>query len=466
MRKTDHNMLENEELLKASQYKIKYHPMGGSRELFHDRSPAICIAGPKGTGKSLSVLQKQHLVLSKYPGSFFFMARKTRASMTNSCLRTFQKEVLKPPDKVTFHKQDQQFNYPNGSVYAVIGLDNPDRLNSTNWDGGFIQECTECTLNDWEIASACIRFGIMPYKQLIGDCNPNGPTHWMKKLCDNGSVKMILSKHEDNPRLFNPYTNDWTVEGELYIKRLQLMTGVRLKRLYMGEWAAAEGMVYEEWNPDVHMLSYSDLPHDWTEWPQYWSIDFGFTHPFVWCMWVEDPKGRMYLVRQIYRTKQLVEDLAEEIMRLTEGLRPPHAIICDHDAEGRATFERHTGYLTVAAYKPIQEGVQCVQNRLKPNWEGKPGLFILRDSLVGSPDKELESMGRPTRVEEEWESYVWDDRLNKLVNSRRDELPVDKDNHGMDNCRYLCAFIDSLADDPHEEEFLMTNEDTVRISPY
>ena len=460
--------LEKDALLKASGYRIKYHPRGGAKELFHDRSPAICIWGEKGTGKSLSVLQKQHLQLSKYAGAHMFMSRKTRASMTNSCLETFQRHVLKPPDKVHFHKQDQQFLYPNGSFYAVVGLDNPERLNSTDWDGGFIQEVTECNKQDWEIASACCRFGVMPYKQLVGDCNPAGPKHWMKQLGDSGAVRMIRSTHKDNPRLFDEYSNSWTMEGEAYMRRLQLMTGVRYKRLYLGMWAAAEGMVYDLWDPEVHMISLSELPPDWPEWTHYWSIDFGFTHPFVWANWIEGPDGVLYLVQQIYRTQQLVEDLAEEIMDITQTQPQPHAIICDHDAEGRATFERHTHLLTLPAYKSIQEGIQGVQNRLKceEKWGGKPGLRILRDSLVGDVDKRLEQEGKPVRGEDEWEGYVWDEKITRLANSPKDELPVDTENHFMDSCRYAIAFVDDLAADPQEEEATMTWEDRIQISPY
>ncbi len=458
-------LLDNDELLRATGHRIRYAPRGAALELFHNRDPELVIAGPKGTGKSLAVLHKQHLVLSKYPGARYFMARKTRTSMTNSCLETFQRQVLAPPDRVHFHKQDQQFIYPNGSVYAVIGLDNIDRLNSSNWDGGFIQEVTEATERDWEIASACIRFGTVPYKQLIGDCNPDKPTHWMKKKVDQGLVKMLISIHKDNPRLWNEYGNDWSPEGVQYIDRLKRMTGVRFSRLYLGNWVAAEGVVYEEWDPNVHMLSYSDLPPDWVEWDTYWAIDFGFTHPFVWQKWKEDPKGRLYLVRQIYRTKSLVEDLAEEIMELEQGLDVPKAIICDHDAEGRATFERHTGYLTLPAYKLIQPGIQAVQARLKPNWDKRPGIFILRDSLVGV-DHDLEMEGKPTCTEAEFDGYVWDEKINRLVNSKKDEVPVDKDNHGMDPLRYIVAFVDSLGDDPEDIEGIMTFEDEVSISPY
>jgi phage terminase large subunit len=458
-------LLENEELTKAAGYRIKYHPWGAAKELFTCHNDEILMAGPAGTGKSLAILHKLHLVLSKYPLAKGFMSRKTRTSMTNSCLATYQSHVLRPPDKVHFHKQDQVFNYPNGSMLAIVGLDDPERIKSTDWDLGFIQEATECTENDAEICTTRLRNWVVPYQQMLYDCNPDKPTHWLKRRCDQGLTTMLVSHHEDNPRLWDHYNEKWTTEGMQYLAKLQRLTGVRRARLYSGQWVAAEGIVYDQWDAQTHLISQAQLPLDWTEWPHYWAIDWGYTHPLVWQDWMEDPQGRLYLNRQIYRTRTLVEDIAAEIMDLTAGLPPPKAIICDHDAGDRAVFERHTGYLTLPAYKSIQIGIQAVQKRLQALWDGQPGIFILRDSLV-SEDQDLAAAGKPLKTEDEWDGYVWDLKHNRQTNSKKDELPVDLNNHGMDALRYMVAFVDSLADDPEEVEGLLLYDDEVRISPY
>ena len=459
--------IHNEDLVRAVDHKIKYHPYGAAKEIFTMRDDELLLAGPKGTGKSLAALHKVHLVLSKYEGSKGFMCRKTRTSMTNSCLDMFQKLILKPPDKVHFHKQDQQFNYPNGSMLAVIGLDNVDRLNSSEWDIGYMQEATEATENDWEICTACIRHGVVPYQQMLGDCNPDKPSHWLKVRCDKGLTHMLLSKHEDNPKFFDQSSQSWTLAGERYMGKLQRLSGVRFKRLYKGEWAAAEGIVYEDWDTHVHLISRNSLPEDWIYWDKYWSLDFGHTHPFVWQEWLEDKAGRLYLSRELYITKHLVEDIAREIMNITDGETRPLAVIGDHDAEGRAVFERHTGMYVAPAFKPIQPGIQAVQRRLRRDerWDGKPGLFVLRDALIRE-DTDLKDQGLPYSTEGEFDGYVWDKAQNDRANSKKDELPIDKDNHGMDAARYLVAFVDNLADDPEDIDELMIYEDEVVISPY
>jgi PBSX family phage terminase large subunit len=456
-------------------YRIVFEPRNVIKDLFTMKDEEILVAGPAGTGKSLGVLQKIHLVLSKYPNSKGFMCRKTRVSMTNSCIATFDNKVLAPPDKVHFHKTDQHYQYPNGSILAVVGLDEPSRIMSTEWDIGYVQEATECLENDWEMCTTRLRNWIVPYQQMLADCNPDKPSHWLKKRCESGKMRMLLSKHEDNPRLWDEKAQQWTQEGRIYLGKLSRLSGVRRARLYSGEWVAAEGAVYPEWDKLIHVINWQHLPKGWEDWPHIWAIDFGFIHPFCWQDWIENPDtGDIYRVREIYKTKRLVEDHARHIMDITSGVYTPQAVICDHDAEDRATFERHTGYLTLPAYKPIQSGIQAVQKRIKNAVDnalamksgGTPvgkGMYLVSDALV-ERDDELFEAGLPTCTEEEVDGYVWDKRVGLVSNSKKDELPVDKDNHGCDAKRYVTAFIDNLSVDPEDFEEYVTYTDEVNIS--
>lgn len=465
---------------------ITYEPRGAPRELFRDRSPEILLAGPAGTGKSLGALHKLHAILSKYPKARGLMSRKTRTSMTNSCIATFDNHVLVPQDEVHFHKQDQQYQYPNGSVCAVSGLDDVERIKSTDYDVAYIQEATECQVNDVEITTTRLRNWKVPYQQLIMDCNPDRPTHWLKVRADKKQTKMLLSFHKDNPILWHEVRDrdkwhstcercrkkeppHWSKEGEAYLAKLDRLTGARRARMYLGQWVTAEGVVYKKWDPQVHIITRKQLPMGWDHWPRYWSIDWGYTHPVVWQEWIENPEtSQIYLLRQIFKTEYMVEDLAKRIRSLVdnEGYTP-RAIICDHDPGDRATFERHTELLTSPAYKDIAAGIQAVEARLEPDWcPSGPGLFIVRDSLLHEPDVNLEDQGSPVKTEDEFDGYVWPKGKDGDINRRGDEVPVDKDNHGMDGVRYMVAFMDSLAEDPEEFEAVVFNEDEVSISRY
>ena len=92
---------------------------------------------------------------------------------------------------------------------------------------------------------------------------------------------------------------------------------------------------------------------------------------------------------------------------------------------------------TTPAHKDKSPGIQAVASRLKVAGDGKPRLFLLRDSLV-ERDPILEEAKKPTCTEEEIDAYVWD-----IANGRKKgEEPLDKDNHGMDALRYVVARVD------------------------
>src|SRR5258708_2156502 len=127
------------------------------------------------------------------------------------------------------------------------------------------------------------------------------------------------------------------------------LTGVRRSRFFAGLWVAAEGTVYEDaYDRALNVVKPFPIPK---EWPRYLSIDFGFTNPFVCGWWARDDDGRLFCYREIYMTKRLVEDHAEAIKHYSrwgqDGGDPlPREIICDTDAEDRATLERHLGFMT------------------------------------------------------------------------------------------------------------------------
>lgn len=407
----------------VSQAQRPYKRYGAAIAAWRTRRREVLLCGPAGTGKSRALLEKQHYCADKYAGMRGLIVRKTRKSITQSTMVTFEKKVL--PEgclghQVFWRTTEQEYRYPNGSIIAVAGLDDPAKVMSSEWDMIYVQEATELDEEDWGSLTTRLRNGVMPYQQLIADCNPAHPEHWLKLRCDRGATLLIESKHEDNPMV--------TPE---YLASLDELPRVLYLRLRKGQWAAAEGAVYQdEWNPAVHLMDHFEIPNSW---PRYWAIDWGFRNPFVWQAWARNPDGILYRYREIYRTDALVEDLAAEIMDITKGEPRPASIICDHDAEDRATFEKHTRLRTTAAEKSVSTGIQDVRARLRVRKDGKSGMYFLRDSLV-SIDRGLERRHLPFCTEKEFEVYVWD-----IANGRKiGEEPVKKFDHGMDACRYLC----------------------------
>ena len=416
-----------------------YRPLGAARELFRRRDSEVILSGPAGTGKSRAVLEKLHACAEKYAGSRLLIVRKTRASLTTTGLVTYEQLVL-PPGNATITYQGA--NYPNGSEITFGGLDKASKIMSSEYDMAYVQEATELSEDDWEKLTTRLRWGKMPYQQLLADCNPSAPSHWIKRRADSGRCVMLESRHEDNPRMWNRELKEWTQEGSRYIGLLDALSGARYLRLRKGIWAAAEGMVYDSWNPAIHLIDRFDIPK---EWARAWVLDFGFTNPFVCQFWARDPDDRMYLYAEWYKTQKLVEDHCRDIRLWCKDKQEPvpSIIVCDHDAEDRATFTQHMGLYTVPAYKSISPGLQAVQARLKPAMDGKPRLCILRDSLI-ERDQSLYDRKLPTCTVEEIESYCWP------PGAGHKEAPVKENDHGMDAMRYIVAHTDKVAINPQD----------------
>ncbi len=378
------------------------------------------------TGKTRALLEKLHLAALKYPGMRGLAVRKTRASLTQSVLVTFEQcvvplhdPILSGPDKG--HRVS--YKYSNGSELVLGGLDDADRIMSSEYDLIGVFEATEVSEDDWEKLQTRLRHGVMPYQQIVADCNPQGPSHWLNQRAGTTRMRRLLTRHVDNP----------TVTPE-YLALLDKLTGVRRDRLFLGKWVAAEGVVYPEFDRARHVIDRLDIPADWR---RFRVVDFGYTNPFVCQWWAVDGDGRAYLYREIYQTQTLVEDQATHIKALSQG-EECEATIADHDAEDRATLQRH-GIGTVAARKDVAPGLEVVRARLRVAGDGKPRLFILADALV-APDAALRSAGRPTSTLNEFDCYVWPKaRDGKLIK----EVPVKVDDHGMDAMRYGMMYLDA-----------------------
>lgn len=462
-------------VLDSSTHIIRFQPFGVFRDVFTMRDPEIVLGGAAGTGKSRAALELLHLRLAKYPGSRAIMIRKTRKSMSETCMITYERKVLHDADQVRWSSQDQKYYYPNGSELVVCGMDKSSKVLSSEYDFAYANECTELALADWETVLSRLRNGVTPYQQIMGDCNPDAPTHWIVARARESKLRLVETRHEDNPVFYNHRKREWTEAGKSYVYgTLESLTGVRYKRLRLGQWAGAEGAVYEEFDREKHLVKWFKPPEHWET---IWTIDFGYVDPFVWQEWAFDPNRKnMFLCREIYQTQRTVADHMQRILSVTKAdLYPrnrPLAIICDHDAEDRATVEqflrdRGVNMLTLPAYKKISPGINRVKERLrnaKNDGDSKSNaIFFMEDSLIDK-DPALDQLKLPICTVQEFDAYTW----NTSATGKKASLPIDKYNHGMDDMRYAVGFVDDLAIDLQQAQSVVYYGDDVRVqvSPY
>ncbi len=418
---------------------------GGNAEAFQwRRSGEYVLAGPGGTGKTVANLLHLLHFGQTYPGARLLILRKTRASLTESALVTWERDILGDGHPIIGNPINrgnrQNYRFPNTTQLVTGGIDRPDKLLSTEFDLIYVPEANELSLAEWETLGGRLRAGAGPYDLLFGDVNPTTPTHWIYRRAQAGKLKLISTTHKDNPRYWDVDRQEWTEAGLRYLTRLRTMTGARKKRFLLGEWAAAEGLVYDGYSPSIH-----DLPDGWeppSGWERIWCLDFGFSNPLVLGMWAIDGDGRLYLYREYYLTETRVETLAKMVKADCErrGEPAPAAVVCDHDPENAATWDAYAGLrinATMADKQRRDEGIEEVQGRFDIQGDGRPRIFLGANCLAHVADQKLMDAGKPTRLSEELVSYVWDlknpDRL-------KDE-PLKVGDHHCDALRYLSRWV-------------------------
>ena len=84
-----------------------YVPRGAARQFFEMHDREIILDGPAGTGKSRGGLEKLHYICEKYSGARLCLVRKTRRSLTQSGMVTFEQRVLPTPAKTGVKRQTE-----------------------------------------------------------------------------------------------------------------------------------------------------------------------------------------------------------------------------------------------------------------------------------------------------------------------------------------------------------------------
>lgn len=408
-----------------------YKPLPWQVAPFNDKAGTLLLTGSAGGGKSRLAAEKVHAYCSHYKNSTWLILRKAKEWTGKSIVPFMWQTVMGRDPRIRYNITEGAFYYPNGStVYSGGMLDDKQResVRSIGGDGGldgaWFEEANAFTRKDYEEIIGRVRHTAADWQQIILSTNPDAPTHWIyKDLIQGGGASVYFSGAKDNPN-----------NSPAYLSNLSKLTGVMKDRLADGKWVQAEGAIYEEYDPAVHMIDRDKCPEFVR---RFRCIDFGYSNPFVCQWWGVDADGRLYRYREIYQTRRLVEELTPEIIKLSEG-EYIEATVSDHDAEDRATMEKH-GISTIAAKKDVSPGVQAFKARLKVQPDGKPRIYFVRGALV-SVDPLLEAEKKPTCTEEEITGYAWKKHEDGKPSK---EEPIKLNDHGMDTTRYVVMHVDN-----------------------
>ena len=168
---------------------------------------------------------------------------------------------------------------------------------------------------------------------IIGDCNPDHPDHFLKKREARGQLTMVYTTLKDNIGYYRD--GEWTQEGADYKHRLETGTppGFRYRRDVLGEWCAAEGLVYAHFSHERHVrpIAREDIPDDWS-----WAgaIDWGW-NVTCYCVFAMNPeRDKVVAFKAIYMSELTTEDLHQRMTQLHNDFDiPPPAVHCGRPSQ-------------------------------------------------------------------------------------------------------------------------------------
>ncbi|HEY0006931.1 MAG TPA: phage terminase large subunit [Pyrinomonadaceae bacterium] len=306
---------------------------GAALELQASEEPEIIISGPYETGKTFAALWRIDSLLRQYPRSQALMVRKVRNDMDASCIQTYKKIIEKRGGVSCFGgEKPQWFDYGNGSRLWIAGLDNPGKALSAEYDFIYPNQAEQLAQDDWQtLTTRCTgRAGNAPNPQIIGDCNPGPEDHWILKRVASGALKLLRSRHEDNPRLYND-DGSLTPDGVRTMRALDALTGILKRRGRDGEWVGAEGLFFEEWDDELHVCNPFKIPDDWPIWG---ALDHGFAHNTAFGAFTQNQRD-IYLIAEHVKNGWLVPQHCLAIRRqlVRAGIDPRRLknVVAGHD---------------------------------------------------------------------------------------------------------------------------------------
>ena len=307
-------------------------------------------------------------------------------SLRSTALQTYEDDVLgfmHPLRAGASREARMSYKYPNGSEIAIAGLDDITKILSGEYDLIFVQQMEECSFNDIQTLTTRLSGKAMPYRQMLFDCNPGAATHWIKEKEESGWLRLLHSRHEENPLLYDRAIGDWTAFGREYIAGLDQLDGFIKDRLRYGLWVSAEGT---RWTviPDVHIFrAHEKWPYGVPENQRILiGMDWGSHAPFA-ALWIAiDSNKDAYIFREAYEPGLTTDQQAELVVEMTAANERIHAIYPDP-----SVFNTNSGgNKTIASY---YQDVFARDKRFGPVLEGeraqcrrKQGMATL-DAMMG-----------------------------------------------------------------------------------
>lgn len=224
----------------------------------------------------------------------------------------------------------------------------------------------------------------------------------------------------------NPYLSEKEVAA-----LCESMSADSLESRRYGRFGACGGLVYAEFDPQVHVVQPFCPPEEWQD---KLSIDPGLNNPLS-CHWYcRDFDGNVYVVAEHYEAKRDVQYHAEQIRKICAELN------WHTDKFGRveALMDSAANQRTLNGQKSVaelfaEEGLNVNTRVNKDVYTGINKVKAMLKPLVGAP--KLYIFASCVNMIREIKGYMWADN----------DIPVKRDDHAMDELRYYVCSLGAVS---------------------
>lgn len=259
------------------------------------------------------------------------------------------------------------------------------------------------------------------------NCNPEGPQHWFY-------VEHILkAKEMKYLRIHFNIEDNLSLSPEIIARYKSMFTGVFYKRFILGEWVAADGIIYDCFDSDKNCYSNKTrneivpieiIENDPINGKAWISSDYGVYNPMVFLKGYKfrksnDPVPYFYIDDEYYyeSRKKMVQrtdsEYVEDLIRFI-GNTKIRGMIIDPSASSLIVAAMKSGISTIKANNDVLEGIRMVYVLLATGH-----ILINKDNCPNL----INELGL----------YVWNEKRSE--NGK--EEPVKQFDHALDALRYL-----------------------------
>lgn len=258
------------------------------------------------------------------------------------------------------------------TTLEVVSAERPDSLIGEGLDGVIMSEAATHRPSTWEMyiepaLSDKRGWAIFP-------STPRG-FNWFQGLWQMGQID---DDHHDYHSWRMPTWSNLAAypdgRDDPEIRRIErTVSKAHFLQEYAAEFTAFEGKIYDEFDPNIHVVRFEYNP----AWKNYWAFDFGFADPFICLDIMVDPSDNVYVWRE-YMKRTITT--WEHASLLRSRANPKGFHIDGMYADPRGADEIATLQLTLGAIqaRPVgwMQGIEAVKRHMKLGPDGKPKLYI------------------------------------------------------------------------------------------